>query len=91
MTDSSTIPSKGNTEIVESRDASTLLPIIERVERPGSIIYTDEWASYNALGRNDNYRHKTVCHKYNFVDPSTLVHTQNVESFNNKIKCEIKK
>ncbi|KCZ81734.1 hypothetical protein H312_00773 [Anncaliia algerae PRA339] len=34
--------------------------------------------------------HHTIIHKYNFVDPVSGVHTQNVESFSNKLKIFIK-
>ncbi|KAG0425453.1 hypothetical protein DMUE_6031 [Dictyocoela muelleri] len=91
IVDTSTVPAKGYAEIVSRRDAMTLIPIIERVVRHGSIIYTDEWAAYNALSSNTHYNYSRVCHKYNFVDPTTGVHTQHVESFNNKLKYEIKK
>lgn len=91
MVDTSTQPSKGYIEIVPNRTRNTLCPIIERVIRTGSIIYTDEWSSYSQLSRDNNYEHYTVCHKYNFVNPKNNVHIQNVESFNNKIKYEIKK
>ena len=30
-------------------------------------------------------------HKYNFVDVETGTHTQNIESYNNKLKLPIKK
>ena len=32
-----------------SRDAPTLLPIIEKWVLPGSIVYTEEWGAYNDL------------------------------------------
>lgn len=78
-------PSKGFAKIVTDRSKAILLPIIKDVVRCGSIIYTDEWKSYTDLSLNF-YEHRTICHKYHFVDPSTQVHTQHIESFNNKIK-----
>lgn len=90
MVDTSTIPGKGYAEVVSSRSSNVLIPIIEDVVRPGSIISTDEWKAYNPLNNNIDYEHKKITHKYNFVDPITGVHTQNVESFNNKIKMDIK-
>jgi hypothetical protein len=39
----------------------------------------------------NNYNHQSVCHKYRFVEYTTGVHTQNVESYNNKLKLGIKK
>lgn len=91
MCDTDQRPAVGYCEVVENRSAQTLIPIIYRVVRSGSIIYTDEWRAYNELRNNMEYEHQTLTHKYNFVDPSTGVHTQNVESFNNKLKLIIKK
>ena len=59
--------------------------------RSGSIISTDEFASYRCLANSGDYVHRTICHKYNFVCPITGVHTQNIESNNNKLKRIIKK
>ncbi|KAG0435613.1 hypothetical protein DMUE_4644 [Dictyocoela muelleri] len=64
---------------VARRYAETLLPIISRVCRPGSIIQTDEWAAYNGLTEL-RFEHKTVCHRRNFVNPFNGAHTQNIES-----------
>ena len=66
------------------------MPIIPKVVRSGSIIHTDEFASYAELGKNFNYEHHTVCHKYQFRDYVNNVDTQAVESFNNKLKLAIK-
>ena len=67
---------------VEHRDARTLLPIIEEFIKPGSTILSDEWRAYSRIERipGKNYRHITVNHSVNFVDPETGAHTQQVES-----------
>lgn len=88
--DTSTSPSAGFAIPVADRSAATLLPIIANVVREGSIIYTDEWAAYNNLAVNNEYEHFRITHKYNFVCPVTGIHTQHVESFNNKLKLFIK-
>lgn len=90
IVDTSTTPAIGYVEIVARRDSSTLMQVINRVVRPNSTIYTDEWRAYSVLSKSIVYNHATVVHKYNFVDPHTGVHTQHVESFNNKLKYVIK-
>ncbi|KRH94301.1 hypothetical protein M153_3040003, partial [Pseudoloma neurophilia] len=91
LVDTSTKPSKRYAEIVAYQTSSTLLEVIERVIRPGSIIHTDEWAAYSTLRRSNQFEHRTVCHEYHFIDPSTGVHIQNVKIYNNKIKKNIEK
>ena len=61
------------------RDQATLLPLIERLIEPETTIITDLRREYNGL--NDlGYKHLTVNHSYNFVNPETFAHTQNIES-----------
>ena len=61
------------------RDTDTLLPIIQRFIRPGSIIYSDGWGAYHSLS-NNGYTHKTVIHEHNFINPEDPdVHTQTIE------------
>lgn len=90
MVDTSVTPAKGFAQVVPDRSSSTLIPIIKNIVRSGTTIYTDEWKAYDPLANDTSYDHKKITHKYNFVDPLTGVHTQNVESFNNKIKMDIK-
>ena len=89
IVDTSTIPGQGYASIITKRDAATLMSHITKILKPGSIITTDEWTAYNALAEYA-YIHRTVCHKYHFVDPVTKEHTQNVESYNNKLKLALK-
>ena len=74
-----------------SKSTGKYIPIIERIVRPGSIIHTDEARFYTRL-KNEEYgfTHLTVCHKFNFVDSESGIHTQHVESWNNKLKSKIK-
>ena len=54
----------------------------------GSIIISDCWKSYNCLSEHD-FEHLKVNHKYNFVDPETLAHTQNIENLWWQIKRQL--
>ena len=42
-------PAKISLHIVEDHKASTLLPIIEQVCIPGSIIHSDQWRAYRSI------------------------------------------
>jgi transposase-like protein len=66
--------------------AATLLPIIQNVIRPGSIIHSDQWCAYHGIQQQLGLQHRTVNHSLNFVDPGTGVHTQHIESYWNKCK-----
>ncbi len=91
IVDCSTSPAKGFCSLLNDRSKTTILPDIKQVVMPGSKIFTDEFKSYSDLGKDKTFIHRTVCHKYNFVDPESGNHTQSVESFNNKLKHLIKK
>ena len=91
LVDCSTTPAMGYMEVVERRDAATIMPIIERVVRSGSMIHSDQWKAYGKIASKECYGHKTVNHKLHFVDPETGVHTQTIESYWNKHKHTIKK
>ena len=90
IVDTSHKPALGYAEVIKNKSGEILIPISQRIVIPGSIIHTDEHKTYRLLIEK-GYIHDTVCHKYNFMDPITGVHTQHVESYNNRIKLEIKK
>ena len=49
IVDTSFVPARGFMTVVPNRSAATLKPIIQHVVRPGTIIHSDEWRSYNNL------------------------------------------
>ena len=90
MVDTSQTPSLGFMQIVQQRDAATLLPIIQQHLLPGTTVHSDEWSSYRRVARLPNVRsHATVNHSFEFVS-SSGIHTQNVESYWNRVKTKLK-
>lgn len=65
-------------EPVPDRSAETLLEIIKKRIRPGTTVMSDCWKAYNCL-EAEGYKHLTVNHQINFVDPDTAAYTQNIE------------
>ena len=61
------------------RDATVLLPFIQRNVAAGATVNTDCWGGYNRLPEL-GYQHQTVNHSENFIDPQSGAHTQRVES-----------
>ncbi|KAK6039433.1 hypothetical protein COOONC_23061 [Cooperia oncophora] len=54
--------------------------------RPGTSIISDSWRANQISMLPQAYRHLTVNHRLNFVDPQSGAHTQNVESLWQKYK-----
>ena len=65
--------------IVPDRRAETIMKVIKKYVRPGSIVYTDMFRSYINLERDLGLIHFTVNHSINFVDSVTGVHTNTIE------------
>lgn len=79
MVDTSHSPALGYMQVVPTRNAAILLPIIRAHVAPGTVIHSDQWAAYNRVQSLPPVSsHHTVNH---FVDPTTGVHTQNIESY----------
>ena len=64
---------------VMDRKQNTLLPIISKWIKKGSIIHSDCWKSYNRLGKM-GYTHVTVNHSKEFVNPKNNACTNSIES-----------
>jgi transposase-like protein len=78
---------------VEDRSAKTLLPLIEQSIKRGTTIISDEWRAYLTIKDipDRDYKHITVNHSENFVDPATGACTNTVESLWGKAKARNKK
>jgi transposase-like protein len=76
---------------VKNREAVTLIPIIRKHILPNSIIYSDQWRSYNSIASlPENYQHFTVNHSKEFIDKRSGCNTNSVESIWLKCKSKIR-
>ena len=92
MVDTSQQPALGFMKIVAKRDAITLLPIIQNNILPGTTVWSDQWSAYSQVSSLPNVAsHSTVNHSVTFVAPTTGVHTQNIESYWNRVKVKLKR
>ena len=92
MCDTSQTPALGVMAIVPNRSAATLLPILQQHLRSGTTVHSDQWAAYNRVQQLPSVTvHNTGNHSLHFVDPGTGVHTQNVESYWNRVKGKFKR
>ena len=64
---------------VKKRNRKTLIPIIQKYIKKGSIIHSDCWRPYKVLSKL-GYQHVTVNHSKNFKDPKTGACTNRIES-----------
>ena len=92
MVDTSHTPALGYVQIVNQRNAATFLPINQAHVAPGTAVHYDEWAAYNLVATLSNVAsHSTVNHSITLVDLVTGTHTQNIESYWNRIEAKLKK
>lgn len=82
-------PAKIFLKVVESRNANTLLPLIQNVCLPGTTIWSDMWRAYNNI-ESLNLSHSVVNHQLWFIDKNTGVNTQTIESYWSKAKLRVK-
>ena len=64
---------------VPNRKESTLIPIIKRWIKPGTIIHSDCWKAYSKLSAL-GYTHVTVNHSKEFVNKESAACTNSIES-----------
>ena len=92
MVDTSQTPALGFMVTVPDRRAQTLLPIMQRNLLSGTTVHSDSWAAYRSVQQLPAVSQlDMVNHSLNFVDPVTGVHTQNVESYWNRVKTKFKR
>ena len=64
-------------EIVDQRDAATLLPIISNHIQPETTVWSDIWVAYNGVAALPVVAaHETVNYSLQFVNPIQLEHTR---------------
>lgn len=75
-------------QVVEKRNASTLLPIIQKwISTDCLLVVSDEWKAYGKL-KNLNYNHEKVNHSKNFADVNnSRIHTQTMRIVGGKLKA----
>ena len=70
--------------VVLNTKAKTLLPIIDELVRPGSLIISNEWCGYNNVKKK--YAHEVVKHKIKQHVNKKGFHTNSIEGFWSQLK-----
>ena len=76
------------TVMIPNARSATLLPIMERMILPDSIVYTDGFSSYDALDVSD-FHHVRINHSERFVDRQN--HINGIENFWNQAKRHLRR
>jgi transposase-like protein len=82
--------SKCYLQVVDDREAKTLISIIYDKCVEGTTIFSDCWSSYQKIKEFKNFNHQTVNHSLNFIDPNTGTCTNRIESIWNACKTKFK-
>ena len=75
-------------ELIQSRNAATLLPIIQAHVQSNTTNHSDELAAYRRVHQLPNVCRHQVNHSLHFVDPRTGVH---IESYWSRVKRKFKR
>ena len=76
------------TVMIPNAHTDTLMPIMERLIQPDSIVYTDGFSSYDALDVSD-FHHVRINHSERFVDERN--HINGIENFWNQAKRHLRR
>lgn len=77
--------------VLPDAKSRTFLPIIESKIYPDSIVYTDNFASYDVLDASD-FKHYRINHSTQFVDKKDRQnHINGIENFRNQAKHHMRK
>ena len=66
IVDVSTRPATGYMQLVDQRNAATLLPIIQQHVYLGTVVHSDEWAAYSQIS-SAGYSHLSVNHSLHLL------------------------
>ncbi len=76
------------TVMIPNARTATLMPIMERMILPDSVVYTDGFSSYDALDVSD-FHHVRINHSERFVDERN--HINGIENFWNQAKRHLRR
>ncbi|KMW71653.1 transposase [Photorhabdus luminescens subsp. luminescens] len=79
------------TRLIPNAKSDTLIPIITAKIKPDSLVYTDNFASYDVLDVSD-FKHYRINHSTEFVDAKNgQNHINGIENFWNQAKRHLRK
>lgn len=74
--------------VIPDRKAPTVLPLVRKKVKQGSVLYTDDYAAYKIL-RNEGYIHQSINHSKKIYARGPT-HTQTIEGFWSMLKNGIR-